>query len=60
MMVMIYTLYTDHEDDDDYIEDYDDDDEVLPAGKANVATWGVLGIKALVVTVLTLVIDMLI
>ena len=34
-----------------------DDDEVSPAGKANVATRGVLGIEALVVTVLTLVID---
>ena len=34
-----------------------DDDEVSPAGEANVATRGVLGIEALVVTVLALVID---
>ena len=38
-----------------FFEDDDDNNEVSPASEANVATRGVLGIEALVVTILTLV-----
>ena len=38
MMGMIYTLFADHEDDDDYVEDYDEL-EVWPEALSPLLTW---------------------
>ena len=50
-------FYDNDEDDDGCVEDTeedDDDDDVEPAGEANVTTRGVLGVEALVITVVSL------